>query len=209
MYARLLSGLDGARDRAIFTIGCFCALRPSELFGLTWTAYQGSLFVIVNTAWRGQLQRKKIKRKNRFGGTSYRLVAIPDALRQAIEDWRSICPKPKPGLLFPGLRARGRLVLPTPMNPDNWLRLRPYPVAKKLGISFHPTFQVLRRRFSTHGKTVGHPTDMQAQLGHSDPRTTLNIYTQTLGPEVLAMVNQVTNRILAAEKTAKTTGSIQ
>jgi hypothetical protein len=25
------------------------------------------VFVIVNTAWRGRLQRKKIKRKNRFG----------------------------------------------------------------------------------------------------------------------------------------------
>ena len=36
---------------------------------------------------------------------------------------------------------------------------------------------------------------MQAQLGHSDIRTTLNIYTQTLDPEVLIMANQVTNRL--------------
>ena len=42
-------------------------LRPSELFGLTWDSYQGNVFVIVNTAWRARLQRKKIKRKNRFG----------------------------------------------------------------------------------------------------------------------------------------------
>ncbi len=35
-YARLLAGLETARDRAIFLIACFCALRPSELFGLTW-----------------------------------------------------------------------------------------------------------------------------------------------------------------------------
>jgi hypothetical protein len=34
MYAKLLAGLDGIRDRAIFLIACFCALRPSELFGL-------------------------------------------------------------------------------------------------------------------------------------------------------------------------------
>ena len=38
---------------------------------------------------------------------------------------------------------------------------------------------------------------MQAQLGHSDIRTTLDIYTRTLDPEVLKMANQVTNRILA------------
>jgi hypothetical protein len=35
MYAKLLAGLDDIRDRAIFLIACFCALRPSELFGLT------------------------------------------------------------------------------------------------------------------------------------------------------------------------------
>ena len=38
---------------------------------------------------------------------------------------------------------------------------------------------------------------MQAQLGHSDIRTTLDIYTRTLDPEVLKMANLVTNRILA------------
>ena len=37
---------------------------------------------------------------------------------------------------------------------------------------------------------------MQAQLGHSDIRTTLDIYTQITDPEVARMVNQVTNRIL-------------
>jgi hypothetical protein len=34
------------------------------------------------------------------------------------------------------------------------------------------------------------------QLGHSDIRTTLDIYTQITDPEVARMVNQVTNRIL-------------
>ena len=37
---------------------------------------------------------------------------------------------------------------------------------------------------------------MQAQLGHSEIRTTLDIYTQITDPEVARMVNQVTNRIL-------------
>ena len=81
------------------------------------------------------------------------------------------------------------------MIPYNWLRL--YPIAKQLGMTFNPSFQVLRRSFSTHGKTDGHPTDMQAQLGHTDPRTTLEIYTRTLGPEVFATANQVAHRILS------------
>ena len=94
------------------------------------------------------------------------------------------------------MQARARKPLATPIHPDNWLRLRLYPVAKELEIPFHPTLQVLRRSFSTHGKKEAHPTEMQAQLGHSDIRTTLDIYTQISDPEVARMVNQVTNRIL-------------
>ena len=55
---------------------------------------------------------------------------------------------------------------------------------------------MLRRSFSTHGKKEAHPTEMQAQLGHSDIRTTLDIYTQITDPEVARMVKQVTSRIL-------------
>jgi integrase len=92
------------------------------------------------------------------------------------------------------------------MLPDNWLRLHLYPTAKKVGLTFHPTFQVLRRSFSTHGKEDAHPKNMQAQLGHSDIRTTLDIYTQILDPEVLKMADQVTNRILGgSQKSDQTT----
>jgi integrase len=152
MYAKLLAGLDGIRDRAIFLIACFCALRPSELFGLTWGCYTGNVFTIVNTAWRDRLQRKKIKRKNRYGRTNYRLVAIPQAVRKAIDLWRARCPNPDTNaLMFPEMQARARKPPATPIHPDNWLRLRLrlYPVAKRLGMAFHPTFQVLRRSFST------------------------------------------------------------
>ena len=94
------------------------------------------------------------------------------------------------------------------MLPDNWLRLRLYPVSNRLGIAFHPSFQVLRRSFSTHGKKEAHPTEMQAQLGHSDIRTTLDIYTQITDPEVARMVNQVTNRILGLGEEVEP-GSVQ
>jgi integrase len=60
MYAKLLAGLDGIRDRAIFLIACFCALRPSELFGLTWGCYGGSVFTIVNTAGVAGCNERKL-----------------------------------------------------------------------------------------------------------------------------------------------------
>jgi hypothetical protein len=86
-YAKLLAGLRTSCDRALFLIASFCALRPSEIFGLTWGSYQGSTFKVMNTAWHGQFQPKKIKRKNRYGRTNYRWVAIPEAVRRAIDEW--------------------------------------------------------------------------------------------------------------------------
>jgi integrase len=146
-------------------------------------------------AWSAAEQ--KIKRKNRYGRTNYRLVAIPQAVRKAIDSWRARCPNPDANaLMFPGMQARARKPLATPIHSDNWLRLRLYPVANTRGTAFHPTFQVLRRNFCTHGKKEAHPTEMQAQLGHSDIRPPLDIYTQITDPEVARMVNQVTNRIL-------------
>jgi hypothetical protein len=53
------------------------------------------------------------------------------------------------------------------------------------------------------------PTEMQAQLGHSDIRTTLDIiYTQITDPDVARMVNQVTNRILGLDGEVEP-GSVQ
>jgi len=208
-YAKLLAGLRTSRDRALFLIASFCALRPSEIFGLTWGSYQGSTFKVMNTAWRGKFQPKKIKRKNRYGRTNYRWVAIPEAVRRAIDEWGRECGTTEENaLMFSAIGARGRKPLDKPMLPDNWLRLRLYPVSNRLGIGFHPTFQVLRRSFSTHGKKEAHPTEMQAQLGHSDIRTTLDIYTQITDPEVARMVNQVTNRILGLGEEVEP-GSVQ
>jgi integrase len=125
------------------------------------------------------------------------LVATPQVVQDAVLAWCEQASDTDPGALIFPAEKRAQFLGAKPMIPDNWLRLRLYPIAKQLGMTFNPSFQVLRRSFSTHGKTDGHPTDMQAQLGHTDPRTTLEIYTHTLGPEVFAMANQVANRILS------------
>jgi site-specific recombinase XerC len=35
----LIDGISDLRDRAIFAVGSFCALRTSELFGMSWRAF--------------------------------------------------------------------------------------------------------------------------------------------------------------------------
>jgi len=195
--APIQNGKPRTNDRAIFLIAWLCALRPSELFGPRWGCYNGTHFVVINTAYQGELQRMKIKKRPHNGNVSQRVVPIPDAVRKAIEEWRSQTRNSAAeSLMFPGTRARGRRDLPNPMFPDNWLRLTLYPISDDLKIGFHPTFQVLRRSFSTHGQEEMRPKEMQAVLGHEDIRTTMNIYTQTVDPKVMQRSNEVANRLL-------------
>jgi integrase len=195
MYSKLLAGLTEIRDQTIFLIGCFCALRPSELFGLTWAVIRemcSSLPTRLGVA--GCNGRRSSARIASVGLIS---VSSPSPKQ---------CAGPSTnGARFARTRTLTLSCSPDCVPGDGW---RFHPAAAKIGIPFHPTFQVLRRSFSTHGKQEAHPTDMQAQLGHSDPRTTLNHYTRTLGPEVIQMVNDVTNRILAAGKQSGR-GSVQ
>jgi integrase len=86
--------------------------------------------------------------------------------------------------------------------PTAWLlrpSARPYPISDALGVGFHPTFQVLRRSFSTHGQEEMRPKEMQVVLGHEDSRTTQEIYTQTVDAKVMQHVNDMANRLLGLE----------
>ena len=103
MYPRILSRLENPRDRAIFLIGSLCALRPSELFGLLWECFHGTHFVVVNTAYQGDLQRKKIKKRPHHGNVSQRIVPIPDVVRLTVEEWQRHARTTSPvALMFPG-----------------------------------------------------------------------------------------------------------
>ena len=200
MYPKILGRLEAPRDRAIFSVGSFCALRPSELFGLLWEDYQGDHFRVSNTAYHGELQRKKIKKRRLNGTENYRVVPIPARVREIMEEWRRASPNNAPeAVIFPGTRGRGRKVLSKPMHPDNWLRLHLHNIAEELKIGFHVTFQVLRRSFGTHAQETMKPKSMQAMYGHSDIRTTMDIYTQTVEPEVMKSANAVTDMLLGID----------
>ena len=76
-------------------------------------------------------------------------------------EWHNESPDTSPeALIFNGYLGRSLVPSKTPMNPDNWLRLKLYPIARELGIPFNPTFQVLCRSFSTYGQEDMTPKDM-------------------------------------------------
>jgi hypothetical protein len=67
---------------------------------------------------------------------------------------------------------------------------------------------MLRRNPSALGKKEAHSTEMHVQLGHSDIRSSLDIYTQVRDPEVARMMKQVTNCILGLAEEVEP-GSVQ
>jgi hypothetical protein len=135
--------------------------------------------------------------------------AIPEAVRLCLEQWRREYGNTEEStLMFPAIGARRRKPLDKPMHPDNWLRLRLYPVAKALGLSFHPTFQALRRSFSTHGKRKHTRQRCRRNSGTaiSGPRSTSTLKLSVLRCSIWP--NEVTNRLLQLGKEAEP-GSIQ
>jgi hypothetical protein len=52
LVPKILKAVEGEpRNSAILHIGIFCAMRPSEVFGLRWNSFFGDHFVIRDSAW--------------------------------------------------------------------------------------------------------------------------------------------------------------
>jgi hypothetical protein len=73
---------------------------------LLWECYHVTLFEVVNTAYHGEVQRKKIKKRPHHGNVSQRTVPIPEVVRAAVEEWkrhsRNVAPEGLPSRLRSG-----------------------------------------------------------------------------------------------------------
>jgi integrase len=188
LTAKLLERLE-PRDRLILGIATFCAMRPSEIFGLLWSSWHVDYFAIHSTAVRGKLRMFKAKTKG-----SMTSVVIPESLMEDIARWKQLCGDVVPdSLMFPS-EVGG------PLWPENWIRRNVKPVAESLGIK-RVNFQILRRSFATHAQRFSpHAKDVQTHLRHQDIATTLDVYTQPVPESVRSLVNRV-----AAETMKKAT----
>lgn len=186
--ARLLLEALPFRDKLITMIAAFCAMRPGEIFGLQWSSWRLDHFQIEGTAWRGTLRPRKAKTRK-----SKAPVAIPDALQGMLAEWRKEnAGAPDDALIFPSEKG-------TPIRPENWLRRRIKPMAKRLDIKGRVCFQILRRTFATNAQEFGDPKSVQEHLRHSSIVTTLDVYTQPVSPSVRRLVNAVTDGVLKKE----------
>jgi integrase len=175
---RLLDAIVHPRDRLMLLIGTFCAVRTSEVLGLTWRSYQVDCLAIQNIAWEGKLYEGKTKTKK-----SRAPVYVPAEIRREIDAWRiATNPQSEEALLFPSRAG-------TPMTSRNFFQRRIHPIAKSLGIDPHlVTFQVLRRSCATRNQKRGSMKDVQEHLRHARIETTGNVYVQPVAESVKHMV---------------------
>ena len=189
---RLFAAIKEDKHRALLAIGSFCAMRTSEVFGLTWGAYFGDTLLVKSTAWEGQFFEDRTKTDS-----SRALVTVPASVRPWIEIWRRQCRVTSAdALMFPAIR-RNKDKRQVPMRPRNFLQDTMKPLAVKLGIDPRLiTFQVLRRTFGTTMQKHGTMKDVQAHLRHASITTTADIYVQQIPESVRAAVNATTWEIL-------------
>jgi integrase len=189
---RLLTAVTDLRDRLILMIGTFCAVRTSEVLGLTWKSFQGDSLLIENIAWEGKL----------YAGTktddSCALVYVPREIQLLIDGWKlQAKPQSEDDLMFPSQAG-------TPLTARNFLQRRIYPIVRRLGINPHlVTFQVLRRSCATRNQHHGSMKDVQTHLRHARIETTGNTYMQPVTKSVRQMVEDDIADVMRPSNTAK------
>jgi integrase len=197
--ARLFfSKITNAKHLALMAVASFCAIRASEVFGLSWGAYVGNSILVKSTAWEGKVY------ESTKTDDSHALVTVPEVIQPWIEVWKGQCLHTASGdLMFPAIR-RDKNKQQIPMRPKNFLQDYMKPLAETLGIDPRLiTFQVLRRTFGTTMQKHGSMKDVQAHLRHASITTTGNIYVQEIPESVRAAVNATANEILGMNQERK------
>ena len=69
-------------------------------------------------------------------------------------------------------------------------------LAKELGLP-KLNFQVIRRTIATLGKNKGHPKDIQGMMRHTRLATTMEVYMQSLEPELRKAINSIHDELMA------------
>jgi integrase len=162
---RLLNELN-AEDHLIIHLELVCAPRPNETFALRRNDVLPGVLRIDEALDR---QRRPKDPKTHASKAS---VSIPPLLQEELDDWMRLHPGAPDDLLFPNRDGR-------PKNRQNELNRMLKPAAMRAGLG-NVTFQMLRRTYSTLGQLTGSVKDIQAQMRHARPDTTVSIYMQTI-----------------------------
>lgn len=151
--------------RTMALVAVLSGLRRGELFGLRWKSVdfsEGSILVCESN-YHGQQSQPKTR-------ASRRKVFVDSIVLEAL---RKIQPKgcDPSGYVFSSGRG-------TALNPENVRSRVLYPACERAGIS-RVGWHSFRYTYATWGNATGENIKaLQNQLGHTDPKVTLSVYTQ-------------------------------
>jgi integrase len=165
--------------RTIVLTAVLTGLRPSELFGLYWTDldFEKQTMQISRSYYMGEFGLPKTNK-------SRRTLLMPTVLRKALENHRESSKRKTSELVFSTRQGK-------PIDPSRVLKKGVYPVLEKLKMprvgwrAFRHTVATLLQHMGVSVKVA------QDQLGHSNPTTTLAIYTHALPEAQKAAVSQL------------------
>lgn len=156
-------------DRTLYATAAMTGLRSGEIAGLQWDDVDiaGRVLTVRRSCFRGQMTSVKSRAGNRT-------VPIPDPLAAILAD-HSIRTG-SAGLVFKNGHGG-------PLNMNDFACRHLAPMLKKLGIARAGWHAFRHAQASALVATGANPKIAQAQLGHSDIRVTLELYSHVIGDE--------------------------
>ena len=184
---RMILGTAEGMWRVLFATAALSGLRPGEVLGLKRgdINFAEKLIHVRRSNDRGKLITLKSKR-------SYRDVPMPEPLREILREylmreWRAN----DDDLMFTSTTG-------TPLRLSKVNDVRLHPVLTKIGV---PVCGMHAFRHTTASVLLSmgvSPKVVQAQLGHEDPETTVNIYGHLVGDEHRVAVEKMARVLLPA-----------
>ncbi len=178
------------RDWILMKLDMSNALRPSELFPLRWRCFLEARHTldIQETIYKGKIRP--------YGKTKGSIAQVPiaEVLAGEIVEYREECRKKGKDVSADAFMFPGRFG--EPMDTGNYRKRVLHKLADELGLP-KLTFQVIRRTIATLGKSKAHPKDIQGMMRHSRLATTMEVYMQSLEPEVRSAINSIYDELMA------------
>lgn len=177
----VLLGLIPEPYATMVYVAAFTALRPSELIGLRWRSVHADSMTIEERCCRGEWGAPKSEASNAT-------IPVNAGVIDRIHRLKTLTIEIKAGNAvrrYPAVKSCGpddlvfaSVMTGAPMRDNTILTRFIKPAARSLGMEW-VNWQVLRRSHATWLKLAGADIkDAQAQMRHSRPTTTLEIYQQ-------------------------------
>jgi integrase len=166
----LLAQVTDSKYRTLFMLAIFSGARQGELLGLKWSDidWQNNQIHIQRTFNKGRFFTPKTK-------TSKRKIDIGPTVITELKKWKLACLRNDLDLVFPNKAGE-------PINYSNMVQRQFLPALKAADlprIRFHDLRHTYASLMINQGENIKY---IQAQLGHSSPTVTLNVYAHLMKP---------------------------